>query len=105
MRSPPLVNLPPTHSAAPVTGPIFFTLFHVSVFVFILPFFLAIINDAYSVRNAQLTMLRERVRRAQETKKAAMRLEQNERRPGKEQFDKRKYALLMKQPAPGGSRR
>ena len=37
--------------ASPVLGPLFFIAYVVIILVFIIPFFLAIINDAYVVRS------------------------------------------------------
>jgi len=74
---------------APIAGPIFFIFFQLSVLVFITPFFLAIINDAYAVRAAALEMLKEKVRKAQEDKKRAE--GQNFGREGpRKSFDKKK---------------
>ena len=59
------------YRAEPVLGPLFFISFQLSVLVFITPFFLAIINDAYAMRFAALEMLKEKVRKAQADKRKA----------------------------------
>ena len=55
----------------PVLGPLFFIAFQLCVLIFIIPFFLAIINDAYAMRAAALDSLKEKVRKALEDKKRA----------------------------------
>ena len=59
----------------PVLGPLFFIAFQLCDLIFIILFFLAIINDAYAMRAraraAALDSLKEKVRKALEDKKRA----------------------------------
>ena len=83
----------PLKRVSPALGPLLFVVFIVSVLVFIAPFFLAVIHDAYAVRFAQLKAQRDRIKHAKEVKAAAMRLE--EKHEDRQAFDKHKYALQM----------
>ena len=74
----------------PVIGPIYFFVFNIVVLVFVTPFFLAIINDAYAVRNSQLQAIFERRRLKREAELQAQQAAAGGKR---QQFDKKKFAV------------